>query len=125
MSTNLNEIRSEPVNIETSLRNVDNPLLNESKEQSNEINPFPRKKFIWCIVSNVALCLLYYFDIISDILVMIQYFKEERYLYFGFTLLFVVIPWLLNIFISLALGEKRITILILLVFFNPFSALIK
>jgi hypothetical protein len=33
MSTNLNEIRSEPVNIETSLRNVDNPLLNEVQEE--------------------------------------------------------------------------------------------
>ena len=38
MSSDLNEIRSERVNIETSLRNVDRPLLNESKEQSNEIN---------------------------------------------------------------------------------------
>ena len=124
MSSDLNEIRSEPVNIETSLRNVDNPLLNESKEQSNEINSFPRKKFIWCIVSNVALCLLYYFDIISDILVMNQYFKEERYAYFTLTLLFILIPWFIMIFYDLAKDEKEILAMVSTVFCMPFIVFI-
>ena len=124
MSSDLNEIRSEPVNIETSLRNVDNPLLNESKEQSKEINSFPRKKFIWCIVSNVALCLLYYFDIISDILVMNQYFKEERYAYFTLTLLFILIPWFIMIFYDLAKDEKEILAMVSTVFCMPFIVFI-
>ena len=124
MSSDLNEIRSEPVNIETSLRNVDNPLLNESKEQSNEINPFPRMKFIWCIVSNVAFCSLYYFDIISDILVMIQYLKEERYAYFTLTLLFILIPWFIMIFYDLAKDEKEILAMVSTVFCMPFIVFI-
>ena len=125
MSTDLNKIKKEPVNNEMNSNNVDNPLLNESKEQSNEINSFPRMKFIRCIVSNVALCLLYYFDIISDILVMNQYFKEERYAYFTLTLLFILIPWFIMIFYDLAKDEKEIRAMVSTVFFMPFIVFIQ
>ena len=124
MSTDLNKIKKEPVNNEMNSNNVDNPLLNESKEQSNEINSFPRMKFIRCIVSNVALCLLYYFDIISDILVMNQYFKEERYAYFTLTLLFILIPWFIMIFYDLAKDEKEILAMVSTVFCMPFIVFI-
>ena len=124
MSTDLNKIKKEPVNNEMNSNNVDNPLLNESKEQSNEINSFPRMKFIRCIVSNVALCLLYYFDIISDILVMNQYFKEERYAYFTLTLLFILIPWFIMIFYDLAKDVKEILAMVSTVFCMPFIVFI-
>ena len=115
MSTDLNEIRKEIV------------ILNETSlnDNVNQIDSFPTCKFILCIVSNFLACFLYYLDIFSDINVLIQYFREEKYLYCSLTLFFILVPWIFTIINNLAKGEKRVLHAILAVFLNPFYALIQ
>ena len=109
MLNDLDNIRNEPFeqmsdsnfDSKKSLNDVETPVMVQNEGQEFEMNKFPYLKFIQCCIMNILLCLLYYFDIYSDIKVMIQYITEEKYWYFSFTALFVLLPWLLIIVGSL------------------------
>lgn len=81
------------------LNNQQLKLLNE-----NDRVDFPRKKFIKFVLVNFVLCCLYYFDIVSDLLLIMKYINEEQYDYAILTGFFVALT--IFILITFAFGLR-------------------
>jgi len=74
-------------------------IIDEYIQKKNEFMKEKKKKAVFNIVFTIAITLLYYADIITDLLLCWKYYKYGDIWWFGITLGIVVFSSLLNTFI--------------------------
>jgi hypothetical protein len=75
---------------------VDNRTFEEYKKEKKSFDNYRILKAIFYSVIEITMASLFYADIVSDIMLCIKYKKENRNDWFMLTLLFVLLPIILN-----------------------------
>ena len=70
---------------------IENFKLNLVNTDSEETNQFPWLKFLGSTIWTLVLMTFYYLDIAADIVLLIHYANNEMWLFFGVTLLFILL----------------------------------
>jgi hypothetical protein len=78
---------------------VDEIIIDVYIQKKNELMKKKNKKAVFSIVFTIAITLLYYADIITDLLLCWNYYEDGDIWWFGITLGIVVFSSLLNTFV--------------------------
>lgn len=88
---------------------MESTSISSQTNYNMEINqPFPKMKFVKFTLIKLFFCFLFYADIISDITILIEYYKNENFNYFYLTLSFVLLAYIINLTIAIFKPKPKV-----------------